>query len=533
MSSPNQNSSFAVSFSKLLSVKNNKISTLQILLVLIALAVLYVFPAYYFPLIDMDEGAYATVSREMVVNGNWFTTMLNGQPFFDKPVLMYWTQSIGLLIFGDERFSYRFPSLVAYFTWLYVSYQFVKNYLSMDTAWIFLWISIFSLGALLSFKAAIPDAWLILFISLGIYKAYEFIVENDDRALLWAFAWTGFGVLAKGPVALVIVAGSMFFFLLMGRNWRLLVKSLFFWKGWLLFIVIVTPWYLLQTYLFGQIFIDDFFGVQNVGRFMNAMDSHNGNAFYYIFDLVFLTLPFAPILLKSMIPWFKESKQSSFELMMLTWFLLVLVFFTVAATKLPHYLMYGVPPVLIMMAYYFQKMKMKWGLGATLIAFASLLLALPQLIEYAAKNEKNPYHYATLHEASAYLPDFYYLWLAIMLLIGLVIIVVSWDKIVKLFLAGAISALTFNYALFAYAVNLQQGPIIGAADYVKANHLKVITCCIEMPSFNIEAQQFTPMRMPKEGEIVFGKKYELEKRFTKVKWLFIDRGVAIAKIIKE
>ena len=293
------------------------------------------------------------------------------------------------------------------------------------------------------------------------------------------------------------------------------------------------PWYLLQVYLFGQKFIDEFFGVHNVGRFMNAMETHDGSVLYYVFDLMFLTLPFMPILFKSIIPWFKDSKAASVQRMMLVWFLLVLVFFTIAATKLPHYLMYGVPPVLIMMAYYFKQMNIKWGLGATLIGFGVLLAALPQLIETAAKDEKDPYHFATLHEASLYLPSGYYFWVALMLAVGVLLLFIKWDKISKLFVAGVVSASTFTFALFAYAVNLQQEPIIGAAQFVKDNNLKVVTCCIEMPSFNVEAQQLTPMREPKAGEIAFGKRHELADHFSELEWLYVNRGVAVAKIIKE
>lgn len=529
----NSQNPFVNSFTQLLTVQNNQLSLAQILLLIGSLFIVYVVPSYMFPLIDMDEGAYAAVSREMFINGTWLSTMLNGEPFFHKPALMYWTQSIGLLIFGEARFAYRFPSLIAFFIWLYVSYQFVKKYLDINTAWSFLWISIFAIGSIISFKAAIPDAWLILFISLGIYKAYDYLVDADEKALLWAFVWTGFGILAKGPIAFVVVAGSLFFYLLIAKNWSLLFKTILHWKGWLAMLVVVLPWYLLQVYLYGQQFLDEFFGVHNVGRFMNAMESHSGGVFYYVIDMLLLSLPFVSILVLAIVPWFKASKQASIERMMLVWFLLVLIFFTIAATKLPHYLMYGVPPVLIMMAYYLQQQTPKWGMGVALIGFAALLIALPLGLEQASANQKDIFYQETLKEASLFLPELYYIWIGLLILTGLVLIAKKWDKMVQVFLAGLISALSFNYAMIAYAMNLQQEPIVAAANFVKENKLKVVTCCIQMPSFNIEAQQFTPMRKPKAGEIAFGKRYELERKFSKVEFLFIDRGVAIAKIIEE
>lgn len=120
-----------------------------------------------------------------------------------------------------------------------------------------------------------------------------------------------------------------------------------------------------------------------------------------------------------------------------------------------------------------------------------------------------------------------------MALVGLVLIVTRWKTIVNIFAAGLITTLTMNYSIVSYASSLQQGPILSAAEYVKKHNLELVTCCIEMPSFNIEIRQITPMRLPKQGEVVFGKAYELERKFTKVEWLMRDRGVAIARIIEE
>jgi len=517
----------------ILTVQGNHLTVQQIAMVVLSLFIIYVIPAYSFPLVDMDEGAYAAVSREMFINGHWWTTVLNGEPFFHKPALMYWTQSLGLFLFGEGRFAYRFPSLLAFFIWLYVSYQFVKQYFGVNSAWTFLWISILSVGSIISFKAAIPDAWLILFISLGIYKSYEYVATENPTPLIWAFVWTGFGVLAKGPIAFVVVGGTLFFYLVMAKNWALLLKTFISWKGWLAIMVVVLPWYLLQVYLYGQQFLDEFFGVHNVGRFMNTMEDHGGSVFYYVLDLFLLSLPFISVLTLALLPWLRDSKAATIERMMLIWFLLVLIFFTIAATKLPHYLMYGMPPVLIMMAVYFQTQQPKWGLGMALIVFAGLLIFLPQGVEQASSEQKDLFYQEMLKQASLYLPDGYVIWVGLMMISGLVLLFVNWHKMLKLVLAGMVSALSFNYAMILYAMNLQQEPIVAAANYVKENNLEVVTCCITMPSFNVEAQQITPTRMPNEGEVVFGKRYELEKKFTKVEFLWVERGVAIAKIIEE
>lgn len=505
----------------------------MVLFFTLIIALLYLWPAFYLPLFDMDEGAYAAVSREMALTGQWWATMLNGEPFFHKPVLMYWLQSIGLFLVGDGNLAYRLPSLVALGIWLWATFAFLLRHVDHQTAWLSVWIGLFSAGIAVIFKAAIPDAWLILFISLAMYKALDFLANQREADLNWAFVWTGFGMLAKGPVALVIVAGALFIHLVIGRKWPALKQMILAWKGWLLLVLIALPWYLLQVALFGQDFINEFFGVHNVGRFMNPMEGHSGNPLYYVVALLFLTLPFFPLLVQAILPWWKWSKQSTLWQVMAIWFLLVLVFFTLAATKLPHYLMYGVPPVLIAMAYYVRQQGTRWGLGLTLIIVAGLLASVPWLVEWGMTSEKNRYLVETYGQATQHITTGYFGWLALLAIAGLVLLWSKWGSATKVVVAGVTMTLALNYAVLNYAAELQQKPIVEAANYVKENKIKVVTCCIEMPSFNVVAQQMTPVRMPTSGEIVFGKTYELQDRFKQVEWVWQGRGVALAKVIEE
>lgn len=500
---------------------------------LVSLAVLYVIPAFYFPLFDMDEGAYAAVSREMALSGNWWVTMLNGEPFFHKPVLMYWSQALGLAVFGEGRFAYRIPSLIALGFWLWATYDFVKHYLDQETAWLVVWIALFSAGVAMIFKAAIPDAWLILFISLAFYKAYDFLQTQQIKQLYWAYFWTGFGVLAKGPIALVIVAGSLFIYLLLGRQWPLLKTMILAWKGWLLLMLVALPWYLLQVVLFGEEFIYEFFGVHNIGRFVSPMEGHSGNPLYYLIALILLTLPFFPLLIQSLFPWWQRSKTAGLWRLLAIWFALVLVFFTFAATKLPHYLMYGVPPVLIAMAYYARHHRVKWGLGVTLLVLSAVLSVLPWVVEWSLKDETNPFLLETFGTAVTYIPNGYFIWMGVLAITGGALIAARWSTHVQVVLSGLAMTATLNFAVLNYASILQQQPIVEAAQFVKQQQLTVVSCCIEMPSFNIEAQQITPTRLPTQGEVVFGKTYEINSRFTEVEWLFQGRGVSVARVLKE
>jgi 4-amino-4-deoxy-L-arabinose transferase-like glycosyltransferase len=67
-----------------------------------ALAVIALFFLYFFGLgrtglLGPDEPRYAAIGREMAQTGDWVTPRLNGQPWFEKPALLYWIR------FGARR----------------------------------------------------------------------------------------------------------------------------------------------------------------------------------------------------------------------------------------------------------------------------------------------------------------------------------------------------------------------------------------------------------------------------------------------
>ncbi len=57
------------------------------------------------PLWDGDEGMHAATSKDMVLSGDWITPTLNGEKFYDKPVLYNWFVSLSFLVFGFNEFA--------------------------------------------------------------------------------------------------------------------------------------------------------------------------------------------------------------------------------------------------------------------------------------------------------------------------------------------------------------------------------------------------------------------------------------------
>ena len=45
-------------------------------------------------LIGPDEPRYAAIARTMASSGDWVTPRLLGQPWFEKPALLYWMEAV-------------------------------------------------------------------------------------------------------------------------------------------------------------------------------------------------------------------------------------------------------------------------------------------------------------------------------------------------------------------------------------------------------------------------------------------------------
>src|SRR5262245_4144928 len=67
------------------------------LLLLVLLPGVLLYPCLCFHLFEPDESRYAQIPREMLQAGEWVVPTLQGQPYLDKPPLLYW------LVMGSYR----------------------------------------------------------------------------------------------------------------------------------------------------------------------------------------------------------------------------------------------------------------------------------------------------------------------------------------------------------------------------------------------------------------------------------------------
>ncbi|MGJ7916311.1 ArnT family glycosyltransferase [Massilia sp. LXY-6] len=443
------------------------------------------------PLFDVDEGAFGEATREMLERGDYVSTWLNGQARYDKPILIYWLQAASVHLLGLDEFALRLPSALASAAWIAAILAFARRFLDRGTAYAAAFIAAGSAGLTVIGRGAIADALLNLFLALSMFDIIRYAMNPRPAWRRRAFLWIGLGLLAKGPVALLVPgAASLLAFSLQGRaaDWWRAVRDP---AGWAILLAVALPWYLLEYERRGDAFLAGFFLRHNVERVLAPLQGHGGSPLYYLPAILVLLLPYTGLFLRTLTG-LRRMNAAPLDTFLWCWFLFVLVFFSLAATKLPHYLLYGATPLFILMA------RQRHALRSNLLAFAPPLLflgvvaALPRLLEYLAPTIRNPYVREALGQAGVFGPA----WRAgALALLAAVLGLALWRGMSpwrRLAAAGLPCTLALVGLLLPALAELQQGPVKEAALLARRAGWDVHSWRINVPSFSVYRGAVTP-----------------------------------------
>ncbi len=155
---------------------------------------------------EPDEARYAYVAREMHVNGDWFVMHLHGEPYPDKPPLMFWLMNAASIFTGGEinGLSARLPSLLGAILVLWATARLMERWRDGAAAWRAVAV------LLTSFLFWTTGDWGqidMLLCGLVMMSLWCFITATDpgrSGRFAGAYVFLGLAMLAKGPVALGI-----------------------------------------------------------------------------------------------------------------------------------------------------------------------------------------------------------------------------------------------------------------------------------------------------------------------------------------
>ena len=356
---------------------NSKKRLATLLIVLIFGVIIFILDLGTTGLVDETPPLFAAAARAMSESGDWLTPKVNGIFRFDKPPLIYWLMgffySLPKIEIWDSlgTLSARLPSsLGSLFLMLMIA----------DT--LFCWPQkgdkqfftpiAGSLGFALSpliiiwSRTAVSDALLTGTLGISLLLFWRRMAsENNDKCIA-AWAFLGFAILTKGPVAFVLATLTITFFLIIQKDWRSLLNKINPKKGFLITILISVPWYVLELLREGRPFWDNFFGYHNFQRYTSVVNNHSEPIWFFLYIMILASLPFTPFLYHGIFIAFREFLKSlkescgvpdSLYTYSLCWLSAVLIFFSISATKLPSYWLPAIPAAAILISNSFISLK--------------------------------------------------------------------------------------------------------------------------------------------------------------------------------
>ena len=299
---------------------------------------LYFFRLSAAGMLGADEPRYAAIGREMARSGDWITPRLWGQPWFEKPALLYWMSGGAFRLGFGPDLAPRLPVALLAVAFLLFFWWILWREFGCRAAWLSTLILGTTAGWIGFSQVGVTDLPLTATFSAAMLLALPWIARRDTRYLPAAAALLGFAVLAKGLLPLVLAAPL----LVAWRYWRDLVRP----RVILPFLVVALPWYVLCYLRNGYPFIDVFFVQHQFGRFVSGALMHVQPWWFYLPCLAGLLLPWTPLLaLAAKRPAYRDPRR----LFLLLWLGFGLVFFSAAANKLPGYVLPLIPAVAVLL----------------------------------------------------------------------------------------------------------------------------------------------------------------------------------------
>lgn len=315
---------------------------------LIIVLPLYIWGTFGHDLWRPAEPREAGIAREMIENGNWTATHLNGTLFLEKPPFYTWTIAFCLKLFGYHDWAARIPAFIFTLGTLILMFVFARQGLSPLGAS----AATVSLGTMYLFmqighNATIDNGlmFFIMAVMTALITAPKEKVFSGSRAVA-LYGSIALAFLCKGFIGPVLIIGTVLFYMAISKNWSLF-KAARPITGFLIVFIIAGSWFLALWNTGGELYFRTFFITNHVYRFTGYYGPA-GNCLHYIPYLFIAPLPWTLlvpcglwIIAKR---WANNSEERLFWTWMGAWACAMFLILSAAGSKDDNYLLPLLPP---------------------------------------------------------------------------------------------------------------------------------------------------------------------------------------------
>lgn len=335
--------------------------------VFILLAILHI-SAVRMGVMDIDASQYAEISREMMESNNWLQLFDRGNDYLDKPPFLFWISALGMKIFGVGNLGFKLPSILFALFAIYATYRLARLLYGEATGRMAALIFGTCQGLFLMSNDIRTDTVLMSWVITAVWLIKEWDVHRKLYHLLLGCAAIAFGMMSKGPIALLVPIFCFGSDWILKREWR----KFFQWQyllGVLVIALLLIPMSigLYQQFdmqpgktvngLTGVSGLRFFYWSQSFGRITGESPWNNGAGLDFLFsNMLWSFLPwvflFIPALILKVVQLFKQKfrLQPGQEWITAGGFILAYLALGSSRYQLPHYIFVVFPLAAIMVA---------------------------------------------------------------------------------------------------------------------------------------------------------------------------------------
>jgi 4-amino-4-deoxy-L-arabinose transferase-like glycosyltransferase len=299
---------------------------------------------------DRDEPRYAACVREMRARGDWILPTFNGEPRYQKPVLIYWLMRAGVALGGDNPFGARLVSAFAGMGTCLLVWSLGRRMLGERAGRLGALMLATSPIMVIESKLATTDATLAFWLVGAQFCLWE-LTKRPSRWFAAGF-WIlmALATLTKGPVGIALIAVSGLVSWWWGgptECWKRL-----HWRAGLPALVLITaPWFVAVGIASHGDFFRIALGQQVIYRVTSGMEEHAGFPGYYLLTMLGLFHPWSALLpAAALAAWFRRRMRPEFGFL-LGWMIGPLIFLECVRTKLVHYYLPAIPACALLAAW--------------------------------------------------------------------------------------------------------------------------------------------------------------------------------------
>ncbi len=303
-----------------------------------------------------NEPIYGLAVREMFEAGEWQVPTVNGKVFAEKPILYFWAAlAAAKTLGGVDEFTLRLPAALAAIASVLLVYVWVFPYVGRQRALMASFIFSTTYIVFWSARNVQMDIFVLLttlatMIPLGRMLDHGL---NPRRAWLLASLALGVGLLAKGPVTLIL-PGVIFLL----HCWIAKRSPIEHWRymglAFLLILVVASPWYLALLIEGRSDVLYEVLIRQNFQRFTSAWD-HRQPWWYYLKYFWLDMAPWSFFLPLGIGLRGRSQGESSLHRLSWMWIVGVIFFFSLSESKRAPYILPIAPAVAVLAAEVFDR----------------------------------------------------------------------------------------------------------------------------------------------------------------------------------